>query len=151
MAPMTIIFDFGTNACGIQYDIIYYNNFHVSLPNCCLIHPLYPYFKEMILLLSSDVETNAGPLSDDKNEILEAISSCKTDLLTEIRFVKSYINSIKEEISTIKKNQVSFKHDINMIKTKQNSKDKTIRTLNNVLGISRIKRAALERYRLAQR
>ena len=81
------------------------------------------------MLLSSDVETNPGPLSDDKNEILEAISSCKTDLLTEIRFVKSDINCIKEEISTIKQNQVSFKHDINMIKTKQSSADKNITDL----------------------
>ena len=123
------IFDLGTNVCGIQYDIIYYNNFHVSLPWCCSIHTLYPYFKERILLLSSDVETNPGPLSDDKNEILEAISSCKTDLLTEIRFVKTDINCIKEEISTIKQNQVSFKHDINMIKTKQSSTDKNITDL----------------------
>ena len=81
------------------------------------------------MLLSSDVETNPGPLSDDKNEILEAISSCKTDLFTEIRFVKSDINCIKEEISTIKQNQVSCKHDINMIKTKQSSTDKNITDL----------------------
>ena len=51
------IYGFGTNARGIQHDIIYYNNFHVSLPWCCSIHTLYPYFNERRLLLSSDVET----------------------------------------------------------------------------------------------
>ena len=60
------IYDLCTNAFGIKYDITYYNNFHVSLPWYCSVHTLYPYFKEIILLLSSDVETNPGPLFDDK-------------------------------------------------------------------------------------
>ena len=97
------IFDLGTNACGIQHNIIYYNNFHVSLPWCCSIHTLYPYFEERILLLSSDVETNPGLHSDDKNEISEAIASCITDLLTGIRFVKSDINCIKEADAVLRK------------------------------------------------
>lgn len=62
-------------------------------------HILFPHFHERILLLSSDIEMNPGPISDT-NDILQAISSCKADLLQEIRFVKSDIHCIKEEIST---------------------------------------------------
>ena len=47
----------------------------------------------------------------------------KTDLLTEIRFVKSDINCIKEEICTIKQNQVTFKQIINTLQNNQKSID----------------------------
>ena len=102
------IYSYGTNACGLRHNEFYYTNFHIPSPWCNSIHILYPYFQERILLLSADVESNPGPISDHKDEILEAISSCKTELLQEIRFVKSDINCIKEEISTLKQNQIGF-------------------------------------------
>ena len=78
---------------------------------------LYLYFQERILLLSSDIEINPGPISD-KNEILEAIASSKADLLQEIRFVKSDIHCIKQEISTIQQDQIGIKQDMNSMKLK---------------------------------
>ena len=38
------LYDLCTNACGIKYDIIYYNNFHVSLPWCCSVHSSHPLY-----------------------------------------------------------------------------------------------------------
>ena len=125
------IYGFAINLCGIQNDVVYYTNFHISLPWCNSMNTLYPYFNQRILLLSSDVETNPGPISDCKDEILAAIASVKTDLLTEIRFVKSHINCIKEEICTIKQNQVTFKQDINTLQNNQKSID------NDVTGLKR--------------
>lgn len=119
----------GTSACGIRHNSIYYTKFHIILLWFELVFILYPHFQGRILLLSYDAETNPGPISEDKNEVLESITSCKTELLQEIRFVKSDINRINEEISTIEQDKVSFKQDIITIKSKQKFVENDITSL----------------------
>ena len=66
----------------VDYAISNNTNFHITSPWCNSIHILNPHFQERILLVSADVDSNPGPISDHKDEILEAISSCKTQLFT---------------------------------------------------------------------
>ena len=57
----------------------------------------YAEINERLLLLSADVETNPGPLSESEQTLLEAIKSSEARVLAEISEVKSEMTIIKTE------------------------------------------------------
>lgn len=71
----------------------------------------YTAYYERLLILSSDVELNPGPLTD-KDEILRAIQVSKDDVLGEIRTVQQDIRSIRAEVSAMKQDQTKLKSDV---------------------------------------
>ena len=76
-----------------------------------IIATQYSSLCQRLLLLSSDVELNQGPMTG-KEEILYEIRNSKNDVLREIKTVKEDINTIKEEVSGIKTAQSKLKSDI---------------------------------------
>lgn len=84
----------------------------------------YPYclnnycgFTQVLLILSRDIESNPGPT--DMDTILQAIESSEYKVLDEIRFVRSEIVTIKNNVATLKSKQIKTKLDINEIQNKQ--------------------------------
>lgn len=71
----------------------------------------YNTYSQRLLILSSDVELNPGPLTD-KDEILQAIKSSKDDVLGELRTVQQDIRSIRAEVSAMKKDQTMLRSDV---------------------------------------
>ena len=71
----------------------------------------YNTYSQGLLILSSDVELNPGPLTD-KDEILQAIKSSKEYVLGELRTVQQDIRSIRVEVSAMKKDQTRLKSDV---------------------------------------
>ena len=76
-----------------------------------IIATQYSSLCQRLLLLSSDVELNPGPMTD-KEEILYEIRNSKNDVLREIKTVTEDINTIKEEVSGIKTAQCKIKSDV---------------------------------------
>lgn len=74
----------------------------------------YSCFSQRLLILSSDIELNPGPLSD-KDEILREIRASKADLIEEIKTVKHDIRSINKEVANMKRDQVQIKTDVSDI------------------------------------
>ena len=92
---------------------------------------LYSRFQVRQLILSSDIETNPGPLSDSESAILTAIKESEARELDEIRDVKSKINDVKQELAEVKSECVKTKQDINGLKSMQLTMDSDIKTLQS--------------------
>ena len=88
----------------------------------------YSSYHQRLLLLSADVELNPGPLTD-KEEILEAISASREDVLREMKSVKDDIKSIKQEVAGIRTEQKRVKSDISDIHKIQHDMEVRIATL----------------------
>ena len=84
----------------------------------------YTGLHEHLLLLSSDVETNPGPLSESEQIILNAIESNEKRVLAEISEVKTNINAMKSEIAEVKSECLKTKSDIESVKIAQVKTDR---------------------------
>lgn len=81
-----------------------------------------------LLILSADVETNPGPISD-KEAILREIRSSKMDLLEEMKSVKQDIQFIKEEVAAVKSDNLIIKSNMAHVQHKQSEFDKKLTDL----------------------
>lgn len=90
----------------------------------------YASIKTRLIMLSSDVEQNPGPLSASEQTLLDAIQASEQRVLGEIKEVKSEITCIKTEISEIKGECLRNKQEISGIKQSQKETDKHVKTLN---------------------
>ena len=110
----------------------------------------YNSYYERLLLLASDVELNPGPLTD-KDEILQAISASKEDVLREMKMVKDDIFSIKQEVAGIRTEQRRVRSDISDIHQIQHELEVRITTLEtNVKSLKRSNKRLQEENEILQ-
>ena len=64
----------------------------------------YIFYHQRLLLLAGDVELNPGLLTD-KEEILEAISASREDVLREMKSVKDNVTSINRKSPEFERNK----------------------------------------------
>ena len=89
-------------------------------------HYTYLGLSQRLLMLSADVETNPGPVTDTEL-LLQEIRSSKFELLEELKSVKSDIKLIKDEVAEIKLDNTVTKSNVENCRvnsqiSKQNSK-----------------------------
>lgn len=82
---------------------------------------LYLGFHQRLLVLSADIESNPGPVSETEITIIEAIKASEERVLGEIRGVKLEINNVKQELAAVKGECVQTKLDVNELKKIQRS------------------------------
>lgn len=100
--------DWGYNLT-IDYPGIEYRQ--MTVPFNYTLTNQYNTYSQRLLILSSDVELNPGPLTD-KDEILQAIRASKDDVLGELRTVQQDIRSIRAEVKAMKTDQTKLKSDV---------------------------------------
>ena len=100
----------------------------------------YAGFRERMLVLSADVETNPGPLSESEQTLLNAIQASETRVLAEINDVKTNIDVMKNDFSEVKSECLKIKSDIDVVKSAQAKTDKQVKSLktsmNNIQGVT---------------
>ena len=79
----------------------------------------YARLYECLLLLSSNIETNPGPLSESEQTLLNAIKSSEARVLAEISDVKTESSTIKTEIPEVKSECSKTKTDLEKVKQTQ--------------------------------
>lgn len=87
----------------------------INLESCSIT---YDQFSESLLILSSDIETNPGPV--DNEALLAAIKSSEDRVLGELRTVKSEIQTIREDLTQVKEDQQTTKKDLYYTRQMQN-------------------------------
>ena len=85
---------------------------------------------QLLLMLASDVELNPGPVSND--QIMSAMEKMQSDLIFEIRSVKSDVAELKNDCSEIKSDIVFIKKKQNKMIDKIESNENNIATLNDI-------------------
>lgn len=90
----------------------------------------YMNLAQRLLILSADIETNPGPISD-KEAILREIRTSKMDLLEEMKSVKEDIQFIKQEVAAVKTDNVIIKSNMSQVQHKQSEFDKKLTDLQN--------------------
>ena len=93
-----------------------------------------------MLLLSADVETNPGPLSESEQTLLNAIQASETRVLAKLNDVKTNIDVIKNDISEVKLECLKIKSDIDTVKVAQMKTIKQVKSLktriDNIQGVT---------------
>lgn len=79
-------------------DTVTMNNLFQDITMSANVH--YSY-SSRLLILSADIESNPGPISD-KDEILNAISNSNKELRSDIKNLRSDISKIKSDINDVK-------------------------------------------------
>ena len=100
----------------------------------------YAEINERLLLLSADVETNPGPLSESEQTLLEAIKSNEARVLAEISEVKSEMTIFKTEIAQVKTECAKTKSEIDVVKRNQAETDKHVNRLKSILKPYKMKK-----------
>lgn len=70
---------------------------------------IYSSYKTRLLLLSSDVELNPGPISE-KDQILNAVYETRDSLKSEIHYIQEDVGQIKIELNSVRKMCEDVKH-----------------------------------------
>ncbi|MEW8547341.1 MAG: hypothetical protein AB2693_27855 [Candidatus Thiodiazotropha sp.] len=104
-----------TETCDWEHNLIIdypgIGHRQITTPFNYTLNNQYNAYSQRLLILSSDVELNPGPLTD-KDEILQAIRASKDDVLGELRTVQQDIRSIRAEVSVMKQDQTKLKSDV---------------------------------------
>ena len=80
-------------------------------------------------MMSADVESNPGPLSENEQVLFDAIEASESRVLSEIQEVKGDIKTMKSEIRYVKNECMKMKEEVEIVKQKQLGCEKHIRSM----------------------
>ncbi|XP_060596686.1 uncharacterized protein LOC132750692 [Ruditapes philippinarum] len=107
--------------------------------------PLFPGIQRKLLLISGDIESNPGPVSDDsETRILEAISALDHRLMRELHDVKSEMLSIKSEVALTKSECIENKKELSKLKRYHSEYEKEVSKLKGEVDFLRETRENLQ-------
>ena len=112
---------------GMHIKLNTYYGSTISDTDVCISE--YSGLYERLLLPSSDVETNPGPLSESEKTLLNAIRSSEKHVVEQISEVKADITAMKTEIAAVKSECLQTKTDIEVVKLNQAKTDKLVKSL----------------------
>ena len=95
-------------------------------------HYTYLGLSQRLLMLSADVETNPGPVTDTEL-LLQEIRSSKFELLEELKSVKSDIKLIKDEVAEIKLDNTVTKSNVAKLQSKQSDFETKLKDMEKEL------------------
>lgn len=103
----------------------------------------YKGLTQRLLMLSADIETNPGP-ETDMEIILREIRSSKTELLEELKSVKSDIKFIKDEVAEIKLDNTVTKTNVTKLQSKQTEFETKLKNMQKELDLVKSEKETLQ-------
>lgn len=91
--------------------------------------PIYTSYYARLLMLSADIESNPGPLSENEQIILDAIKASENRVLSELQEVKGDIKTMKSEIRYVKNECIKTKEEVEIVKQKQFGYEKQLKSV----------------------
>ena len=108
----------------------YHLNFFISYSGRTITSAYtYTNYYARLLMLSADVESNPGPLSENEQVLFDAMKASESRVLSEIQEVKGDIKTMKNEIRYVKNECMKTKEEVEIVKQKQLGCEKHIRSM----------------------